>query len=199
MRYPFIRPGSLPTVATLAIAASLLGVPGAATAMPLGALSDTARTLPSPVDSVQWRGGPGGPRWGGPGWGGGPGWRGGPGWGGGPGWRGPGWGGPGWGGPGWRGGWGPGYPGWNRPVVVGPGWGWGPGWGGCGWGGCGWGPGAGFATGVIVGSAIAAPPPGVVYAAPPGSAVAYCMRRFKSYNPATGTYLGYDGRRHRCP
>ncbi len=27
----------------------------------------------------------------------------------------------------------------------------------------------------------------------------YCMRRFKSYNPATGTYLGYDGRRHRCP
>ncbi|MEW6257852.1 MAG: BA14K family protein [Pseudomonadota bacterium] len=80
----------------------------------------------------------------------------------------------------------------------GPRWGWGP--GGCAWGGCGWGPGAGFATGVIVGSAIAAPPPAVVYGGPPpGSAVAYCMRRFRSYNPATGTYLGYDGRRHPCP
>lgn len=28
---------------------------------------------------------------------------------------------------------------------------------------------------------------------------AYCSQRFKSYNPATGTYLGYDGRRHPCP
>ena len=25
-------------------------------------------------------------------------------------------------------------------------------------------------------------------------AVAYCIRRFKSYDPASGTYLGYDGR-----
>ncbi len=31
------------------------------------------------------------------------------------------------------------------------------------------------------------------------SAVAYCVRRFKSYDPASGTYLGYDGRRHACP
>lgn len=30
-------------------------------------------------------------------------------------------------------------------------------------------------------------------------AVSYCMRRFKSYNPALGTYLGYDGNRHPCP
>ena len=29
--------------------------------------------------------------------------------------------------------------------------------------------------------------------------VAYCARRFKSYDPASGTYLGYDGLRHSCP
>jgi len=27
----------------------------------------------------------------------------------------------------------------------------------------------------------------------------YCMRRFRSYDPASGTYLGYDGIRHPCP
>jgi len=32
----------------------------------------------------------------------------------------------------------------------------------------------------------------------PGS-VAYCQQRFKSYNVRTGTYLGYDGKRHPCP
>jgi hypothetical protein len=32
-----------------------------------------------------------------------------------------------------------------------------------------------------------------------GDAVAYCMQRFKSYDPASGTYLGYDGKRHPCP
>lgn len=30
-------------------------------------------------------------------------------------------------------------------------------------------------------------------------AVAYCQQRFKSYDVRTGTYLGYDGRRHACP
>jgi len=30
-------------------------------------------------------------------------------------------------------------------------------------------------------------------------AVAYCMQRFRSYDPASGTYLGYDGLRHPCP
>jgi hypothetical protein len=30
-------------------------------------------------------------------------------------------------------------------------------------------------------------------------AVAYCSRRFRSYDPDTGTYLGYDGQRHPCP
>jgi hypothetical protein len=28
---------------------------------------------------------------------------------------------------------------------------------------------------------------------------AYCSRRFRSYDPASGTYLGYDGERHPCP
>jgi hypothetical protein len=41
----------------------------------------------------------------------------------------------------------------------------------------------------------------VVAAAPPAGddAVAYCMQRYKSYDPASGTYLGYDGQRHPCP
>ena len=32
-----------------------------------------------------------------------------------------------------------------------------------------------------------------------GGSVAYCMRRFKSYDPVSMTYLGYDGYRHPCP
>jgi hypothetical protein len=32
-----------------------------------------------------------------------------------------------------------------------------------------------------------------------GDSVAYCQQRFRSYDPATGTYLGYDGLRHPCP
>jgi hypothetical protein len=28
---------------------------------------------------------------------------------------------------------------------------------------------------------------------------AYCFSRFKSYDPRSGTYLGYDGQRHPCP
>jgi hypothetical protein len=38
------------------------------------------------------------------------------------------------------------------------------------------------------------PPPSAV-----PSGVAYCEAHFRSYNPATGTYLGYDGVYHRCP
>ena len=30
-------------------------------------------------------------------------------------------------------------------------------------------------------------------------AVAYCAQRFRSYNPRTGTYTGYDGLQHPCP
>jgi hypothetical protein len=28
---------------------------------------------------------------------------------------------------------------------------------------------------------------------------AYCAQTYRSYDPASGTYLGYDGLRHPCP
>jgi cell division protein FtsN len=31
------------------------------------------------------------------------------------------------------------------------------------------------------------------------AAVAYCMQRYRSYDPASRTFLGNDGRRHPCP
>ena len=79
-----------------------------------------------------------------------------------------------------------------------------------GWRGGGYGIGAGLATGLIVGGALAAnrgyyddgyyggggyayaPGPG------PGGNEEYCMQRYRSYDPGSGTYLGYDGRRHPC-
>jgi BA14K-like protein len=43
-------------------------------------------------------------------------------------------------------------------------------------------------------------PPPLAYAGPVvGDVVAYCMQRFRSYDPSSGTYLGYDGYRHPCP
>lgn len=88
-----------------------------------------------------------------------------------------------------------------------------------GWGGAALGAGAvGLATGAILGGALAspgygygsgyyAPAPvyvepeatGTVYSGGVGGDEAYCIRRFKSYDPASGTYLGYDGLRHSCP
>lgn len=93
--------------------------------------------------------------------------------------------------------------------------------------GWGWGVGAGIVGGVIIGHALTAPHyyrpyyarpyyyPGPVYyryrtySAPTyyrepayegyDDDVAYCMRRFRSYDPRSGTYLGYDGYRHPCP
>lgn len=73
------------------------------------------------------------------------------------------------------------------------------------------GPGLGFATGLALGSAWAYP--GYGYYDPyyadtyaytdetyvGDDAVAYCSQRYKSYDPASGTYLGYDGQRHPCP
>jgi hypothetical protein len=45
-----------------------------------------------------------------------------------------------------------------------------------------------------------APYPYRVYPAPIyDGAIAYCIRRFRSYDPYSMTYLGYDGRRHPCP
>lgn len=55
--------------------------------------------------------------------------------------------------------------------------------------------GAAIAAGVI-GMAIGAIASG---AAHHGGSVGYCERRFRSYNPNTGMYLGYDGRHHPCP
>ncbi|MGE4372045.1 MAG: BA14K family protein [Xanthobacter sp.] len=97
----------------------------------------------------------------------------------------------GWGRPGWRppaGAWGPGrwYPG--------RGW-WRPGWG--------WGyynnNGAWIALGTAAALAIGAAAASQAAPVADAEAVAYCARRFRSYNPRTGTYTGYDGRQHRCP
>jgi hypothetical protein len=59
----------------------------------------------------------------------------------------------------------------------------------------------GLAAGAIIGGALAqqqaqAAP---VYVAPNQNSVAYCSQRYRSYDPASGTYLGYDGLRHPCP
>lgn len=32
-----------------------------------------------------------------------------------------------------------------------------------------------------------------------GDSVGYCSQTYRSYDPASGTYLGYDGFRHPCP
>ena len=76
-----------------------------------------------------------------------------------------------------------------------------------GWGGAAIG---GFAAGALLGSALAGPgyyygDPGYYYApdaevyGPDPSAAAYCAQRYRSYDPASGTFLGYDGIRHPCP
>lgn len=58
----------------------------------------------------------------------------------------------------------------------------------------GWGPAVGgLAAGAIIGSAIANSRAQAI------ENDAYCSQRFKSYDPSSGTYLGYDGRRHPCP
>jgi len=41
--------------------------------------------------------------------------------------------------------------------------------------------------------------PGGYMAVAPDQDAAYCAQRFRSYDPASGTYLGYDGYRHSCP
>ena len=75
-------------------------------------------------------------------------------------------------------------------------------------GGIGLGIGAGILGGALLGSALAAPyydrpyrsyPRSTYYGRPSDDAVAYCSSRFRSYDPASGTYLGYDGLRHACP
>lgn len=61
---------------------------------------------------------------------------------------------------------------------------------------------AGLAAGAIIGGAIANSQQPAYYGVAPSTdanAVAYCSQRFRSYDPASGTYLGYDGERHPCP
>ncbi len=77
-----------------------------------------------------------------------------------------------------------------------------------------WGFGPAFVGGAVVGGALAAAtyyygpypyyyygPPVAYYPAPAygGDAAAYCASRYRSYDPATGTFLGHDGVRHPCP
>ena len=56
----------------------------------------------------------------------------------------------------------------------------------------------GLATGAIIGGAIAQ---SQAQAAPVygGNTASYCAQRYRSYDPASGTYLGYDGVRRSCP
>lgn len=57
----------------------------------------------------------------------------------------------------------------------------------------GWGPAlGGLAAGAIIGGAIAS-------SQAKAANDQYCLQRFKSYDPMSGTYLGYDGYRHPCP
>jgi len=70
-------------------------------------------------------------------------------------------------------------------------------------------PGRAYAPGYVYDDAYAYEPgytyqttPGYTYApryATGGRDDAYCMQRYRSYDPASGTYLGYDGIRHPCP
>ena len=92
-------------------------------------------------------------------------------------------------------------------------------------GGRGVGIGAGFVAGAIIGGAIAGSRPygygsygyggyGPGYVAPGyvddgdedyvavsprGGGAGYCAQRYRSYDPRSGTFLGFDGLRHPCP
>jgi hypothetical protein len=43
------------------------------------------------------------------------------------------------------------------------------------------------------------PPPARVHVEPDADAIAYCSRRFRSYDPETGTYIGAGGVVRSCP
>ena len=58
----------------------------------------------------------------------------------------------------------------------------------------------GLALGAVIAGAAAVPPP-VAYAPAYGGGgdwLAYCSSKYRSFNPATGLYLGYDGQYHPC-
>jgi hypothetical protein len=62
-----------------------------------------------------------------------------------------------------------------------------------------------FGAGLVAGALLAAPYYGYDYypygygASGYGDADAYCVARFRTYDPATHTYIGYDGLLHHCP
>ena len=61
-----------------------------------------------------------------------------------------------------------------------------------GYGYGGYGPGYGYAPGYAYA-------PGYNQGYAGGNEIAYCQQRFRSYDPSSGTYLGFDGLRHSCP
>jgi hypothetical protein len=75
--------------------------------------------------------------------------------------------------------------------------------------GGGWGWGAAAATGLLLGGALAADAydddgdynEGYAYSGGGygGGGVARCEATFRSFDPGSGTYMGYDGVRHTCP
>lgn len=52
----------------------------------------------------------------------------------------------------------------------------------------------GAAAGIIANSALAPAP----YVVGDPNWIAYCSSRYRSFDPASGTYLGFDGNRHYC-
>ncbi len=67
---------------------------------------------------------------------------------------------------------------------------------------------AGILGGLLLGGMIAsspgygyydyAPPPGYYRGSSDDAWLDYCFSRYRSFDPRSGTYLGYDGRRHYC-
>lgn len=58
---------------------------------------------------------------------------------------------------------------------------------------------AGLAAGAIIGGAVANSQAQAAQRAADAEAIAACSRRFRSYDAASGTYLGNDGVRYACP
>ncbi|CAH1648532.1 Lectin-like protein BA14k [Hyphomicrobiales bacterium] len=56
---------------------------------------------------------------------------------------------------------------------------------------------AGLAAGALIGGAIASQQAAPVVQGDTNW-IAYCSSKYRSFDPASGTYLGYDGRRHVC-
>ena len=56
----------------------------------------------------------------------------------------------------------------------------------------------GLAAGVIAGAALAPAPYPYPYVVGDPNWIAYCSSRYRSFDPASGTYLGFDGNRHYC-